>query len=153
MSQLSHDVYTAVTTNTYNSDDDFSMCTSVSDSDDNDHLDNDTITKEHFLHNLSLFYLRLQAKCLLPATVIQSIITEFQDVHDIGQHCLFNSLRKKLIIVGVSEQSANKITNELLQENLLHAFNSGILRSDQTRSSFFKSHFTYVAHKQIYLCI
>jgi hypothetical protein len=39
--------------------------------------------------------LKLQAKFLLPATTIQSIINEFKTVHEIGQKHMVASLKKK----------------------------------------------------------
>lgn len=39
--------------------------------------------KDTFVTNLALFYLRMQAKMLLPATTIQTLIVEFQVVHDL----------------------------------------------------------------------
>lgn len=37
-----------------------------------------------FLRNLALFYLKLQAKHLLPSSVIQYIAEEFQNIHTLG---------------------------------------------------------------------
>lgn len=45
-----------------------------------------------FLKNLALFYLKLQAKLLLPSAVIQSIIEDMQAVHDVNQCHLWHKL-------------------------------------------------------------
>lgn len=37
-----------------------------------------------FMTNLALFYLRMQAKMLLPATTISALIAEFQELHTNG---------------------------------------------------------------------
>ena len=38
-----------------------------------------------FLRNVCLFYLKLQGQLLLPASTIQTIVEEMQNVHDLGQ--------------------------------------------------------------------
>lgn len=38
-----------------------------------------------FLKNISLFYLRLQGQLLLPASTIQTIVEEMQNIHHLGQ--------------------------------------------------------------------
>ena len=53
-------------------------------------------TEEEFLQCLSVFYLKLQAKNLLPSSVIQSIISEFQSVHDIEKQIVRKRLDEKL---------------------------------------------------------
>lgn len=62
-----------------------------------------------FLQKITLFYLKLQAKLLLPATTIQHIIIEgYQDVHDISLTNLLN-LSDKLTVLGVPEATINNI--------------------------------------------
>lgn len=38
-----------------------------------------------YLRNVSLFYLKLQGRFLLPALTIQNIVEEVQNIHDLGQ--------------------------------------------------------------------
>ena len=40
----------------------------------------------NYLNSLALFYLKLQAKLLLPESTIQSIKEEFQEIHEIGRN-------------------------------------------------------------------
>lgn len=56
-----------------------------------------------FLKNLALFYLKLQAKMLLPSSVIQTIIEDFQEIHDISQSRLLFKLKEKLDALGVTD--------------------------------------------------
>ena len=49
-------------------------------------------TKDQYLKNLALSYLRLQSKYLLPASTIQHIMEEWQDVHCLGQSFLRHQL-------------------------------------------------------------
>ena len=40
---------------------------------------------QSYLRNMCLFYLKLQGQLLIPASTIQTIVEEMQDVHDSGQ--------------------------------------------------------------------
>ena len=111
----------------------------------------DTVDEESYLRTISLFYLKLQAKLLLPASTIQQIIEEFQEIHDIGLSHLFGKLQDKLAIYNIPESDVKNLLTELSREDLLHACNSGVLRSDQTRKTFFKTQFHYVEPVQMYL--
>jgi len=62
------------------------------------------VDDEMFLKNLSLFYLKLQAKLLLPASVIQAIIEGFQEIHDMSLSNMLNKLKEKLILLGVTDR-------------------------------------------------
>lgn len=48
------------------------------------------------LKNLALFYLKLQAKLLLPATTVQCIAEEFQEVHSSGMKHVLSKVEEKL---------------------------------------------------------
>lgn len=95
-----------------------------------------------FLQNLSLFYLKLQAKLLLPATTIQTIIEEFQNVHDIGLTHLLKKLSDKLTVLGIPEATIKNIIDEIKKEDLLKTFNS-VLNTDQKRKTAFKKNLLY----------
>ena len=49
-----------------------------------------------YLKSLSLFYLKLQAKYLVPSSTIQHIITDIQDVHKLGQSYLTDKLIERI---------------------------------------------------------
>lgn len=104
-----------------------------------------------FLQNITLFYLKLQAKLLLPATTIQTIIERYQDVHDISLTNMLNILSDKLTVLGVPEATINNIMVELRKEDLLTACNSGPLSTEQKRKTAFKKHFNYVEPVLLFL--
>ena len=51
---------------------------------------------ETFLRNLCLFYLKLQGQLLLPASTIQTIVEEMQNVHELGQDYTLSKLHSLL---------------------------------------------------------
>ena len=53
-------------------------------------------TKDLYLKNLALVYRKSQTKYLLPASTIQHIMEELQDVHCLGQSFLRHQLILKL---------------------------------------------------------
>lgn len=89
--------------------------------------------ESQFLTNVSLFYLKLQAKLLLPSSVIQTIIEEFLEIHDISQSHMLFKLKEKLVMLGVSEADTNNVINVLKTEDLLRACNTKSLKTDQKR--------------------
>lgn len=110
----------------------------------------DSVDEDLFLKNLSLFCLKLQAKLLLPATVIQTIIEEVQEVHDVAQLHLFSKLKEKLSGLGVPDMTITNVIEELTKDDILKKGNN-ILRTDQRRKSVFKNSFSYVEPLPLYL--
>lgn len=110
----------------------------------------DSVDEDLFLKNLSLFYFKLQAKLLLPATVIQTIIEEVQEVHDVAQLHLFSKLKEKLSGLGVPDMTITNVIEELTKDDILKKGNN-ILRTDQRRKSVFKNSFYYVEPLPLYL--
>jgi hypothetical protein len=107
--------------------------------------------QNEFFYSIALFYLKLQAKFLLPATTIQSIINEFQTVHEIGQKHVVGLLKKKLLALDVSADVVDQVLGEFNRIDILKQCNEGILRSDASRKSFYKSNFCYVEPVELYL--
>lgn len=93
-----------------------------------------------FLHNLAFFYLKLQAKLLLPASVIQSIIEDFQAVHDISQSHLLHKLDEKLVSLDISDSERENVIEVLKSEDLFRACNTGTLKTDQRQKTVFTLH-------------
>ena len=62
-----------------------------------------------FLQNLTLLYLKLQAKLLLPASTIQTIIEDFQNAHELGLSHSFSILSEKLKVLGIPEATISNI--------------------------------------------
>lgn len=94
-----------------------------------------------FLNSLA-FYLKLQAKLLLPSSVIQTIIEDLQDVHDISQSHLFCRLKEKMVTLDISEGDINKVVDVLKSED--HACNTSTFNTDKRTKSYFKSQFRYI---------
>lgn len=84
-----------------------------------------------FLNNLALFYLKLWTKLLLSSSVIQIIIEDLQDVHDVSQSHLFHKLKKKLMTLDVSEADVNSIVNAWKSEDLFRTCNTGAFKTDK----------------------
>jgi len=61
------------------------------------------IEQDVFLKSIAMFYLKLQAKYLLPASTIQHIVEEFKTVNAFGQQHLCAWLRDKLKSCNVSD--------------------------------------------------
>lgn len=49
-----------------------------------------------FLRNVSLFYLKLQGQFMLPASTIQNIVEEMQNIHDLGKTYTLSKLSSLL---------------------------------------------------------
>ena len=71
------------------------------------------IEESSYLNSLALFYLKLQAKLLIPASTIQTIIEEYQIVHELGQSHLFSQISDKLQTFGISEKNISELLSEL----------------------------------------
>lgn len=106
-----------------------------------------------FMNTLAMFYLQMQAKMLLPNSVIQKIIEEFQEVHSYSTSHLLSTLHDDLLKLNMSKDDVKDLINNLSKNDLLRRCNEGVFRSEHTRKCFFKSNFSYVDPTQIYLGI
>ncbi len=104
----------------------------------------EVVDESLFLRNVTLFYLKLQAKLLLPESTIQGIVEEFQNIHDIGQSYFLSKLKEKLALLELSEERINDVIDQLSREDLLTACNSGVLSTAQRRKTVFKQDLHYV---------
>lgn len=86
--------------------------------------------------DLTLFYLKLQTKLLLPSSTIQNILEDYQEIHVISQSHLLFKLKEKLVSLSV--------TDTLQSEDLFRACDTQTLQTDHKRKSVFKSNFSYV---------
>ncbi|CAK6974710.1 hypothetical protein PFLUV_G00052250 [Scomber scombrus] len=107
--------------------------------------------ESQFFKNVALFYLKLQAKCLLPSSVIQTIIEDFQEIHDISQSHLLFKLKERLITLGISEADTNNVIEVMKNEDLFRTCNTQPLKTNQKRKTVFKNSFNYVEPAQICL--
>ena len=111
----------------------------------------DSNEQNEFLTSIALFYLKLQAKFLLPASTVQDILEEFQNVHDIGQKHMCAWLKGQLRSSNISSVDIDQLLFDLQSNDYLKQCNAGVLRSQQSRKSFYKTHFSYVEPTEVYL--
>lgn len=104
-----------------------------------------------FLQNITLLYLKLQSKLLLPASTITTIIEDFQNAHEIGLSHALKILSEKLKALEISEAIVSNIIEEMRRDDLLRFYNRELLNTNQKRKSVFKSHFDYVEPVPLFL--
>ena len=97
-----------------------------------------------FLQNLTLFYLKLQSKLLLPASTIQTIIDGFQSAHELGLSNSLNILSEKLKELRIPQATISSIIEEMNRDDLLTLYTSERLSTDAKRKAAFKECFNYV---------
>lgn len=102
------------------------------------------IEPSQYERSLALFYLKLQAKHILPASIFQDIIDDFYEVHSINKIFFSNMLFARLQKSSIASDRVKEICDELLRADLLRNSNLGLFRSDQTRKTYYKSNFNYV---------
>lgn len=107
--------------------------------------------QSQFLNNLALFYLKMQAKMLLPATTIQTIIEEFQEMHNSGMKYVLSKVHEKLTKLNLQDSEISQILEDVSKEDLFKECHEGPMKSNQTRKSFFKKSFNYVEPTKVYL--
>uniref|UniRef100_A0A9J7XWE9 Histone H2B n=1 Tax=Cyprinus carpio carpio TaxID=630221 RepID=A0A9J7XWE9_CYPCA len=103
-----------------------------------------------FLTNLALFYLRMQAKMLLPASTISTLIEEFQELCTNAMSQMFVRLCEELSNLDIPDERIFNIIDGLSKDNLLKMYNEGMFRSDATRKTYFKNNFHYVEPLQVH---
>lgn len=106
---------------------------------------------ELFIRNCALFYLKLQSKCLLPSSVIQYIVQEFQNIHTIGFSYCLEKLTASLKHFDIPEPKIREIVSCIQDSDIFTKVNSGPLRSDFSRTTFYKEKFSYVEPQPHYL--
>jgi len=83
----------------------------------------DSVMCDNFKHDLALFYLKLQAKFLLPATVVQKIAEEITPINGLNQEYVLSTAKQKLSLLGMCSESVNSILDELKGSDLLSLCN------------------------------
>lgn len=116
------------------------------------HVEEDIVPdKSQYLKNLALFYLKMQAKLLIPATTIQTIVEEYQEVHNADVKYIMSKIRERMATLNIPETDITQLLNDVSKDDIFKQCHEGPLRSDQTRKTFFKKTFNYVEPMQIYL--
>lgn len=108
-------------------------------------------SSENLSKDLALFYLKLQAKKLVPISTVQLINEEIKKINDSHIELLSEDLNLKLKSYSLSNLEIEKIISEMKSNDVLSKCSSEFLRSDYARKAFYKQHFNYVAPVDIYL--
>jgi hypothetical protein len=117
-----------------------------------DFLCDDTVENDNnYLRQLALFYLKLQGKYLLPVSTIQTIITEFEDCHDMSQIILTKKLCSKLESLEVSPEVILAVKHEIESGDLFANCNKGPLKTAAKRSAFYHKHFAFCDPVEVFL--
>lgn len=105
-----------------------------------------------FFRNVSLFYLKLQGQFLLPASTIQNIVEEIQNIHELGQTYTVSKLNSMLKNdTALSDEDIRKVCNSVTGSDLFSASHKGPMRTAYSRAKHFKNNFNYVEPKKIFL--
>lgn len=107
---------------------------------------------ETFLRNVCLFYLKLHGQLLLPASTIQTIVEEMQNVHELGQDYTLSKLRSLLKNdMGLTDDAIAKICDCVKDSDLFSVCHQGPLRTTYARAQTFKKMFKYIQPKKVTL--
>ncbi|XP_038062996.1 uncharacterized protein LOC119733676 [Patiria miniata] len=112
---------------------------------DDDEEEKDNI-EQLYLHNLALFYLRLQTKYHVPASTIQIVIDELNSINKIHVHRR-QFMKSKLASVGLDSDLISQILSDVESQDLFsvaHQKTTGPLRSDFSRKEFYKSNMSFI---------
>ena len=100
---------------------------------------------ETFLRNICLFYLRLQGQLLLPASTIQTVVEEMQNLLELGQDYTSSKLHSLLKDdMSLTDDDVTKICDCVRDSDLFSAFHQGPLRTIYSRAQTFKNMFKYI---------
>lgn len=66
-----------------------------------------------YLRNVCMFYIKLQGQYLLPASTIQNIVEEIQNIHVLGQTYTLNRLNLLLKEMSVADEDIVKICDTI----------------------------------------
>jgi len=107
---------------------------------------------ETYLRNVCLFYLKLQGQLLLPASTIQTIVEEMQNVHELGQDYILSKLRSLLKDdMSLTDDAIAKICDCVKDSDLFSVCHQGPLRTTYSRAQTFKKMFKYIEPKKVTL--
>ena len=107
---------------------------------------------ETFMRNMCLFYLKLQGQLLLPASTIQIIVEEIQNLHELGQEYTLSNLHTLLREeVSLTDDAIAKVVSCVKDTDLFTTCHQGPLRSIFSRAQAFKSMFQYIEPAKVAL--
>ena len=112
------------------------------------------IPKDALIDNIAMFLLKLQCKCLIPASTIDLISSELHSLHKLSLDNITSLVKIKLEVAGMHPDIVDRLLSSLHQEDAFHlAFNgeNGLLRSQHKRNSFYVNSLRYVAPQQYFV--
>ncbi|XP_013855791.1 uncharacterized protein LOC106511580, partial [Austrofundulus limnaeus] len=113
-----------------------------------DMLENDS---ESYLRNVCLFYLKLQGQMLIPASTIQIIVEEMQNIHELGQAYTMSKVTSLLKNMSLSEEVISQICDCIKKSDLFSACHQGQLRTVYSRNQTFTKMFKYTEPQKVTL--
>lgn len=119
---------------------------------DDEDMDSSGDFSDLYLRNVSLFYLKLQGKFLLPASTIQSIVEEMVNIHELGQAYTLSRLRSLLKNdTSLSDDDITKVCDSVKESDLFTECHTGPMRTVYSRTETFKKMFHYVEPNKLLL--
>ncbi len=107
---------------------------------------------ESFLRNLCLLYLKLQGQFLLPASTVQTIVEEMQNVHELVQDYTLSKLHSLLKNeMCLTDEVVSKVCDCVKNSDLFSFCHQGPLRTTYSRAQTFKQLFQYIEPKKVTL--
>lgn len=104
-----------------------------------------------YMRNLCMFYMKLQAKYLVPSSTIQMIVEEVNSLNDVCHQYTRNQIQGALQANTNLTESEIKDVLTSLNDTNLHAYCSPALSTEYLRRQYFQTNFSYVHPKAISL--
>lgn len=101
---------------------------------------------------MCLFYLKLQGQLLLPASTVQTIVEEIQNIHEMGQDYTLKTLHSLLKNdMCLADDTIAKICDCVKDSDLFSVCHQGPMRTTYSRAQTFKKMFKYIEPQKIQL--
>ena len=107
--------------------------------DEENNSDEGVVTHQDYVQELATFFLKLQSKYLIPASTIQIIVEEINNLNASGKEFIKPKLINKLKDVGLEMSTINDIWSMIMTDDpLFLAQGKGPLRSIHSRKNVYK---------------
>lgn len=90
------------------------------------------------LKNLATFCLKVQIKYLSPASTIQGVLIEFEELHEVSQSILQKNVTENMQLLDSSVEMISTIKDGIVKNDLFSECNTGPLKAVQKRNTFAK---------------
>ena len=98
---------------------------------------------EQYVKELAVFFMRLQGKLILPASLIDEIVSEMDALHEVDHEMLRERLQVKMESIGISKQNSSVILSEFdVPDPWTKNVREGCLATTYLREKYFAEHFT-----------